>query len=290
MAGEISVFKSSGGEARSLASYQAALARWPVPYEELDLPTSFGATHVIISGSSGSPPVVLLHGQDSSATSWGCNIADLSAAFRCHAVDTIGDFGRSKPRRLPASRQDYSEWLKNVFDALQLDVADIVGLSYGGFLAVNFALDHPQAVRRMVLLSPGIPNFGPLTWRWANFGLPMMLLPSRRTIRRFIGGASTRGYVADDPVYEQMIVAMPELRHGSFMRPVFTDAELGRVTTQTMLLIGDQEIMYEPRGALERAARLLPNSRTVLVQNAGHMLNSDQPAVVDKLIVDFLAE
>jgi pimeloyl-ACP methyl ester carboxylesterase len=155
---------------------------------------------------------------------------------------------------------------------------------------VNFALAFPKRVRRIVLMAPGIPNFGPMTLQWANYGMPMILLPSRTTIRRFIRGVSTNGYQADDPVYEQMIVGMPQLRHPTFVRPVFSDAELRELRAPTLLLIGDHEIMYEPRRALERATQLLPNLRAKLVPNAGHMLNSDQPAVVDERMLQFLSD
>jgi pimeloyl-ACP methyl ester carboxylesterase len=101
---------------------------------------------------------------------------------------------------------------------------------------------------------------------------------------------SKNGYQADDPVYEQMIVGMPQLRHPTFVRPVFSDAELRELRAPTLLLIGDHEIMYEPRRALERATQLLPNLRAELVPNAGHMLNSDQPAVVDERMLQFLSD
>jgi DNA-binding PadR family transcriptional regulator len=188
------------------------LAHWPVPYEELDLPTQFGTTHIIVSGPNSGKPVLLLHGQDSCAISWIYNVVDLSQAFRIFALDTIGDMGKSKPIHLPNSREDYARWMLDVFDQLKIEKADLVGLSYGGFLATNFALAFPERVNRIVLLSPGIPNFAPPTLQWANYGMPMMLLPSRFTVRRFINGASMKGYSKEDPVHEQMIVGIMNMR------------------------------------------------------------------------------
>ena len=282
------LYKTLKGEAESQAAYEAALAGWPVACEERDLPTRFGATHVLVSGPEGAQPVVLLHGQDSSATSWIYNIARLSHSFRTYAVDTIGDIGKSRPTRLPASRADYAEWLLDVFDQLKLERAGLVGLSYGGFLAVNFALAYPQRVHRVVLLAPGIPNFGPPTFQWANYGMPMLCLPSRFTVKRFISGASAKGYTGTDPVDEQMIVGVMNLRNPSFMRPIFTDQELAQMAAPTLLLIGEREIMYEPRKALENAARLIPGLQGELIPNAGHMLNGDQPKLIDARVLSFL--
>ncbi len=283
----ISLFKTPQGEAKSMKAYEDVMAHWPVSHEELDLPTRFGTTHIIASGSVAAKPIILLHGQDSSATSWIHNIADLSRGFRTYAVDTPGDIGKSKPIHLPDSREDYAEWLLEVLEQLKIEKADLIGLSYGGFLAANFALAHPERVNRIVLLAPGIPNFGPPTLQWANYGMPMMLLPSRSTIKRFINGASTKGYSTEDPVYEQMMIGMMNLRNVSFMRPVFADEEFKRMVTPTLLLLGDHEIMYEPRKVLDCATRLIPNLRTELIPNAGHMLNSDQPDLVNARILEF---
>ncbi len=194
MAETVTTFKSLDGETKTWAAYENALSHWPVPYEELDLPTQFGTTHVIVSGSITGKPILLLRGQDSCAISWIYNIVNLSQAFRIYALDTIGDIGKSKPIHLPDSREDYASWMLNVFDQLDIEKADLVGLSYGGFLATNFALANPGRVNRIVLLSPGIPNFAPPTLQWANYGMPMMLFPSRFTIKRFISGISMKGY------------------------------------------------------------------------------------------------
>ncbi len=284
----ISLFKTTEGEVKSTAAYEAALAQWPVPYDELDIPTRFGTTHLIVSGPVGAKPIILLHGQNSCAISWIYNIAELSRDFRAYAVDTINDMGKSKPIHLPSSRADYAEWLLEVFDQLKLEKADLIGISYGGFLTINFALANPERVNRIVLLAPGIPNFGSPTMQWANYGMPMLLLPSRFTVSRFINGVSTKGYSTEDPVHEQMIIGMMNMRKVSFMRPVFTDAELKRTGAPTLLLIGDHEKMYDPHKALDCATRLIPNLKTVLIPNASHILNSDQPELINARILNFL--
>jgi len=287
---QISVFKTPEGEAKSMRAYEAVLAHWPVPYEEQDLLTKFGTTHLIVSGFAGGKPLILLHGQDSIATSWIYNIADLSQAFRVYAVDTIGDMGKSKPTCLPKCRGDYAEWVLEVLEQLNIHKADLIGLSYGGFLTANFALAHPERVNRIVLLAPGIPNFGPPTLQWANYGMPMMLLPSRFTVRRFINGISIKGYSKDDPVHEQMIIGLTNMQYVSFMRPVFGDEEFGLMTVPTLLMIGDHEIMYEPHKAIDNAIRLIPKLQTELIPDANHMLNSDQPEIVNDCILAFLAQ
>src|SRR5512139_1796995 len=175
------IYKSPEGQAKCLAVYETALAHWPVPYAELDVPTRFGSTHIISSGPTDAPPLILLHGNWATATMWASVISTLAPDHRTFAIDQIDDVGKSVPARIPASRSDYAEWLLDVLDQLGIDQADIAGLSYGGFLAMNFALSAPNRVKRLVLLCPGIPSFGPPTSKYAVHGMPVILIPSRLT-------------------------------------------------------------------------------------------------------------
>ncbi len=99
-----------------------------------------------------------------------------------------------------------------------------------------------------------------------------------------------KGYSPEDPVHEQMIIGITHMRNVSFMRPVFTDEELQGMTIPALLLIGDHEIMYEPRKALDRAAQLIHGLKVELIPSASHMLNRDQAEIVDARIRQLLLE
>ncbi len=282
------IYKSQKSKARCMALYESALARWPVPYTQLDLPTRFGSTHVIASGPKDAPPLILLHGQWASATMWSSMIAELSHDHRTYALDQIDDVGKSLPIRIPASRSDYAEWLGDIFEQLHLQQADVIGLSYGGFLAVNFALCAPERVRRLILLCPGIPSLGSPTLKWAIHGLPVTLFPSQLTARWLVQGMSVKGYHSNDIVTEQIMAGAMYLRSRIPFRPVINDDEFRNLKIPTLLLIGDKEAMYKAKSAINRAQQLIPQVQAEIIVNAGHMLNTDQPEEVIGRIVQFL--
>ena len=147
-------FKTEAAEARYMAAYDAVLAKWPVAYEEITVPTRLGATHVIASGPADAPPLVLLHAMMATATVWRPNVEALSEHFRVYAVDTVGQGGRTVASRKIESRRDYADWLNDLFDGLGIARASIVGNSYGGFIALNQAAMAPERIDRMVLISP----------------------------------------------------------------------------------------------------------------------------------------
>jgi len=284
----ISQFRSPSGEATCRGAYEAAMAAWPVPYQQLDVSTGFGCTHLIVSGPEEAPPILLLHGNLSSANNWSDLITGLSQGYRTYCIDIIDEIGLSRPSRLPKSRADYNAWLFDVSEQIKTPRFDVIGCSKGGSLAVNFAISHPDRLNHMVLLAPGIANLGKPTVDWALYGAPMVLFPSRLTVKRFIQRASTQGYIEGNPVFELMIAGAKNLKSLVPYQPSYKDEELRQVRTPTLLLIGDREILYEPRKAIERAGQLLPDLRTHIVPDAGHFLTMDQPVVVNRLIQDFL--
>ncbi len=124
-----SPFDTPEGEARFRAAYDAALKLWPVPYEELDIPTRFGATHVVAAGAKNAPALVLLHGYMATSVMWWPNVADFAKSYRVYAVDIMGQPSKSIPGEPVRSAADYVAWLTETFDALHLDRACLVGMS-----------------------------------------------------------------------------------------------------------------------------------------------------------------
>jgi 2-hydroxy-6-oxonona-2,4-dienedioate hydrolase len=108
------------------------------------------------------PPVVFVHGANTSGVSWAAMAARLDG-YRCVLLDRPGT-GLSPP--LPArvdasSLPRFGEALVvDVLDALELDAAHLVATSFGGYVALRTAAAHPERVRRMVLFSwsAGLPT------------------------------------------------------------------------------------------------------------------------------------
>ena len=281
----ISSFKSPESETRYMSAYDAVLARWPVPYETIKIPTRFGETHIIASGPADRFPLLLLPGNFDCSLSWFHSMASLSVAHRVYALDTIGDVGKSKACQLPADRDDFAIWLVDVLDGLHIPAADFVGISYGGFLAVNFALKFKGRTRSLLLLCPGLP-LAPFTIQWMIRGMPMILHPSVATVKWFIDGASTsRKY---DELMQVFILGMTGARSMSVLRPVFQPDEWNKLQMPVLLMVGDHEIMYEPVQAIQQAKQIFPCIQVELIQNAGHFLLADQAQQVNQHLLAFL--
>jgi pimeloyl-ACP methyl ester carboxylesterase len=292
----VDFFRTEAAEARYMAAYDAVLAKWPVAYEEITVPTRLGATHVIASGRADAPPLVLLHAMMATATVWRPNVEALSEHFRVYAVDVIGQGGRTVASRKIESRRDYADWLNDLFDGLGIARASVVGNSYGGFIACNQAALAPERIDRVVLISPA--------------GCFVSIMPVFRSIiygmltgwlRRVFGadrpGPDLLAVIAGEPGFnkedEDWLALGRQLMDGSkrmnlAMPAVLSDAELGAIQAPTLLLIAEHEILYEPHSTLRTAMTRMPGLEGEIVPGAHHLAAMSQPDVVNARIVDFL--
>lgn len=283
-----SPFKTPEGKVAYLAAYDAAMSRWPVPYEEIDVPSRFGTTHVAISGPRNARPLVLLHGFMGTLTMWSPNVGDFSRDYRVYAIDVMGQPGKSIPDAPIRSAADYVEWLTATLDALRLDRIALVGMSYGGWLALNYAIAEPTRVQTLVLLSPAAA-FLPIVRQFTVRGMLMAMFPSRILVNSFMRWLG----FADDPGgltrlgLKHFRIPTETLR---VMPTAFSDDALRAMHVPTLLLIGEQEVIYDPVAALTRARRLVPDVRGELVPRSSHDMCFSQHEVVDKRVLEFLSD
>jgi pimeloyl-ACP methyl ester carboxylesterase len=284
-----SLFKSKKGESEYLEAYEKTLALWPVPYEEVDVMTTFGSTHIIISGPEKSEPLILLHGLDASSTMWYPNIKDLADKYRVYAIDSIIEPGKSVPDRQIKSRKELADWLTGIFDHFHIEKTGIVGLSRGGWLAVNLALFSRNRVSRIVLLSPAV------TFTFPSSGfirdvIRLMVFSTKKTIERIQNNVSFNPQKIDKTFADQHLKAVRyfSMKAGIGVIPaLFTDDELKSLDLPVLVLIGDHDVVNDGK-SIERARRLIPDITAEIIPDAGHTLTMDRPELVDKRIMEFL--
>ena len=296
MSEDLAVFTSSRGKKAVLTAYDTVLSHWGTRFEELDVATSFGQTHVIASGPMDGPPVVLLHAYFATAASWYRTAGALSETYRTFAVDVLGEPNKSRPVRPIKSLDDYRQWFAQLADGLGLTQLHLVGNSMGGFGASYLAMHMAGRVRKLALISPAA-TFHKIIPFYIHLFLPKAIylflpwLPGlhpamRRVVNWLHAGLPTDGPWAD-LFYLTMVHGTTQVR--VFPR-VFTAGELAQISAPTMLLIGDHERVYQPQAASRAALRLLPSVQVEIIAGAHHVAAIAQPDAVNTSLLRFLGQ
>ena len=201
-------------------------------------------------------------------------------------MDVIGDAGKSVAECLMEERLDYAEWLREVLDGLNIQRGYLVGHSYGGWLTLNMALAYPDRLRKLVLLAPAASVYpfsllAKLTLRLAELNL-------RPGARFTLKMQASKGAVFEEAFVNLMEMVSRYCVPATMFPTVYTEKELKQIDVPTLLLIGAGEKIYDPKVAIERAERLMPNLTAEIVPKAGHTLIMEQPEIINSRILRFL--
>jgi pimeloyl-ACP methyl ester carboxylesterase len=263
-------FRSAAGEARFLAAYRAVLARWPVAVESLDVPGAYGVTHVQACGPDGGTPLVLLPGGGATSAAWFATAGELSRTHRVYAVDPIRD-GLSVPgARRVRGTGGVVEWLDGLFAGLGLEQgAGLCGHSYGGWMALTYALHAPGRVRRLALLDPTC-CFAGLRLGYRLRAVPLLARPTAARAQAFLrwetGGAPL------DPDWLALFAAgAAEVRSSLDPLPRRPSrAMLAASEVPTLVLLAERSRAHHAGRVARRVGRLMPSGRAVIVPGATH--------------------
>lgn len=287
-------FKSQKTKEVYLTYYDKKAKKWPVDSETQYVKTSFGQTFVRISGSKNSPPLVLLPGDTVNSLDWIPLIEVLSKNYRTYALDQIFDNGRSIYTRRIEKPEDFMQWLDDFFTELDLDHINLMGYSYGGWLASLFALFYPERLIKLILLCPASalrPRIMLLIRTILQYVIHTHYMAKKYVYWMYTDAVKKneecKKYV-DEMITEELL-ARKCFKKRKFVNPtVLTDKDWQTIKVPTLFLIGENEVIYSAEKVIRYLKDLNPNIQTAIVSGAGHDLPIVKPEWVINEVLKFL--
>jgi pimeloyl-ACP methyl ester carboxylesterase len=262
--GEPGSWVSDAAREKFMAAYERAFALWPQPVEEFDIETATATTRVhAYRPHPDGPPVVLLSGAGGNAAAWFPHVAALAADGPVYGIDMPGDANPSVPRALMTPPAACAAWLDELLGKLSDRPAQLVGYSYGGWVAMNQAIRAPGRVASITLLDPaGLTKLDARFLWWLSLsGLASLTpMPLRRRLARWL----------DNPAMLQpeLMTLMWAAIRGYQIEPKFpailTDDELRSITVPVLLITGARSALITPAEAQARGS-LVPHAEVGIV-------------------------
>ena len=244
------------------------------------------------------PPLVLVPGFASGAWSWAWQMPQLTGGFRIIAFDPRGVSRSSIGEGATASIETIADDLAGLLDHLELGSANVLGISFGGFVAQEFALSYPSRVTKLVLASTGFggPNHVlPSPEVLASFATTAELNSPER-IRKYLTTAFSKEFLSANPgevarfcdLREKNPVPEDVYRQQLESAMMFnTENRIGGISAETLVITGDADTVVPPQNSLNLAAKI-PNARIELIRGAGHMAFVERSAEFNQLVSSFL--
>ena len=283
------VFASAEAEARFRGAYDAVLGQWPPGREQLRLTTGYGTTVVHAVGPASGIPVLLMHGGGATAASWFATVGALAGRCRVYAADRPGEPGLSEsgPTEI-RERDDWMSWVGSLLDRLGLETCALVGHSYGGWIALSYALRAPERVSHLALLDP-TSCFGGSRPGYTVRAIPMFVRPTAQRMRRFLEW-ETGGRPLPPELLELMACGEADFPATRVVFPTRPTRDALRALDVPVLLALPRESKQNDPVAVARAARKVLRRLTVLElpDQTHHSVPSYRPEALTSALVDFL--
>ncbi|HZJ06338.1 MAG TPA: alpha/beta fold hydrolase [Nocardioidaceae bacterium] len=278
----------------------------PKPVEVQYL-TIHGHKRAFVKTGSG-PALLLLHGLGCDHTTWQPVIAALSRRYTVIAPDLLGHGLSDKPRA-DYSVGGYANGMRDLLTVLGIDKVTVVGHSFGGGVAMQFAYQFPERTERMILVAPG--GLGPevsLALRAITLpGFAQLMYVATAPGVRHLAGAVMRGLAASGLPHTRdldevavIYTSFRDKRTRTAIRhvvravvdwkgQVVTMADRAYLThAMPMCVIWGTDDDVIPVRHAGNAAELAPAATVEVIANAGHFPHKDHPQRFVRIVDDFI--
>lgn len=257
--------------------------------------------HFVEWGTSENPPLLFLHGGNQSSRTWDIVCLALANRFHCVALDQRGHGDSEWSYEGNYAPEDHSEDIKALVAHLGWDSFGLIGMSMGGINAITYASQHWQSLNALVCVDVGpfiqMDKSKKLVAFVESNGTP-------QSFDEFVNAALTQNPRRKEALLRHSLThTTRELSNGSWTwkadrREKLDLSEMQKrldkladdcryIRCPTLVVRGEQSPTFSPDDA-ERFVSLLANGKHVVVPNAGHTVQGDNPKGLIEELVKFL--
>jgi len=261
-------FKSEDSKIKLFSLYDQHINEWPAPCQKHIIPTTQGTTFSIETGVKTHPKIILLHGSSSNSAMWLGDIKHFTRTHHVFAIDILGECGKSSENRPDFKGNHYSLWLSEVYAALKIDRATLVGCSLGGWIATDFAITYPKKVAKLVLLATaGVSQVKGSTIFWIII-TSLFGQWGFNKLNKLVYGS-----LEIDPLALKFATLINKsFKPRTDVLPLFTNKQLNSIQAQTLFIGGEDDCFYNSRKTSTRLSMNVKQFNGKVLKNTGHVL------------------
>jgi len=232
------------------------------------------------------PAVILLHGMGGVKESWMGNFGALAAGYHVYAIDQIG-FGHSDKPLLDYKIASFVDFLYAFMQTQNIGKATLVGNSFGGWIALDFAMLHPGMVEKLVLV-----DSAGLAWQQPLAELNPSSMAATRTLIESV--FYDKKMVSDGAVLQVFTDRMRnndgytiQRTVAGFATPQFEDAKLASIHVPTLVMWGREDELI-PLASGEKLRDGIRGAKLVVFEQCGHVPQIEKSAEFNRALLEFL--
>lgn len=283
-------FRSGAAKDRFARAYDAAMADLPVPDETLDVRTTYGIVRAyrFDGADPDAAPLVLLPGRASASPVWADNLPSLLEVRSVWTLDLLGEPGMSIQDRPIEDDADQARWLAEALAALPAEEVHLLGVSIGGWTAMNLAVHEPEGIASVTLLDP-VFTFANLSPEVIARSIPVSVPWFPKRWRDSFNSWTAGGAPATDvPVADMIEAGMQTYRLALPSPSRLSEEALSGLDVPVLAIMAGESRMHDAAAAADVADRILPDGRVEVYPDASHAINGEYPERIAADVAAFL--
>ncbi|WP_230407185.1 alpha/beta fold hydrolase [Pontibacter cellulosilyticus] len=270
---------------------------------------SNGQSVAYVDEGKGAETIIFIHGLGSYLPAWEKNIESLKSNYRTIALDLPG-YGKSSKENVQVSMDAYAKTVLELMDKLKLKKATLAGHSMGGQIAITAALQAPERVSKLILAAPaGLETFTDQQKQLFK----MTVTPE--SVQKTTPEQTAANYKINfynmpaeaQHMVEERLQIMKSEQFDDYSKAVAGSVaamvdepvheKLSQLKMPTLIVFGENDALIPnryfnstltPKAVAEIGKERIPNSQMVMIPEAGHFLQYEQPAAFNKAVQDFM--
>ncbi len=249
-------------------------------------------TYYEISGEG--EALVFVHGLGSSSQDWKFQTEFFSKYFRTITYDVRGH-GQSEKVKGPYSVPLFAKDLRELLDELAVEKAHIVGLSMGGWIAFQFAVDYPERVLSLTIVNSWADMRLKTLQDWKGYIQRAVIfrLFSMRKIGEVLG---TKLFIKPEQkgLLNDFVESWAKNHKPSYMASFqagigwSVEDRLSEITAPVLVIAADED--YTPISTKQAYVDKIPNARMAIIEDSRHAVSVERPDEFNRVLLDFLQE
>lgn len=242
-------------------------------------------------------PLVLVPGFGTGLWIWYRQIPALAGRFRVIAFDPRGVARSDKPDEAMRMRA-YADDVDALLEVMNVERAHVLGASFGGFVAQEFALAYPERTRSLILCctSFGGPRHRPPAPETLQAIASTKGLNTEERVRENLLLAFSQGFVTSQPEEVERVIALraendvPEYAYLRQLQAAMAfDAEerVAGIEAPTLILTGDADVIVPHENSLNLAAKI-PGATLRVMEGGSHTFFIERPEEFNAAVVEFI--
>lgn len=284
-------FASTADKARFVAAYDRAMKGLPVPQQVRDVRTRYGVARVyrFAGAHDDRPPLLLLPGRAAPTPMWADNLPHFLALRSVYTVDLIGEPGLSIQDRPFETDADQAAWLHDVIAQLPEPSVHVVGVSIGGWTAMNLAVHQPAKIASLTVIEP-VFVFASMSMEAILRSIPASVSWLPRSMRDDFNSWTAGGApVAHDPVADMIEAGMSAYRLKMPVPALPDPTAIAALRMPVLVIVAGASPMHDATAVASEARRLLPRQTVQVYPGTSHAINGERPKEIAADVAALLA-